>query len=407
MGDALRSDLLPDQDLQVSAIHKVPALARLRTAAFDAMREAKLQIALADGQRKTLDYVVNQIEDAIVIVDERLAISYANGAAEQLFGSGGRIFGRQLIEACLDHNIIETVTVAMETGGRMQERIQLANTKRTMLVMAEPLDVSLKIGKGAWLLLRDITVELQTEQMRKDFVANASHELRTPLSIIKGHLEMLGDEISSPAIAVLVKHTDRITRLVDDMLTISRLEGHVEGGSVTEILLKNETFDIGECVIGVIDQLRPLIDRHATKIKISLPEIEQRILYGDRFYFDQILFNLIENALKQNQRPRLKITIKFWCEPLSGCRFLEVTDNGIGIPSADLHSVFERFYRVEKHHSHNATSGTGLGLSIVKRAVEAHRGSISVTSQPGRSTCFSISLPAPPTEAMTASETEI
>jgi len=399
---ALESDVLPERTTLSAAVGESRALASVCTAAYDSVTEAELQLALARGRRKILDYVVDQIEDAILIVDEGLAISYANKAALQLFGAGGEIAGRQLIEVCLDHNLTETVMLSMQTGGRMQERILLANSQRTMLVEAEQLDASLNHGAGAWVLLRDITVQLQTEQIRQDFVANASHELRTPLSIIRGHLEMLADDIDDPAIAVLTKHTDRISRLVDDMLMISRLEGHADGGGVADSLLNNETFDIGECVFGIVDQLRLLIDKHATEIELDLPASEHRMLYGDRFYFDQILFNLIENALKQNQKPGLKITIRFRADESSGRHFLDVIDNGVGIPAADLKAVFKRFYRVEKHHS-QAIKGTGLGLSIVKRAVEAHRGTISLTSQPGRSTCFSISLPAPPVDTRAAS----
>jgi signal transduction histidine kinase len=114
-------------------------------------------------------------------------------------------------------------------------------------------------------------------------------------------------------------------------------------------------------------------------------------LHGDRFYWTQILFNLIENALKQNPHPGLLVTIR--TARSATALLLEITDNGIGIPAADLPYIFKRFYRVEKHHSQNITKGTGLGLSIVKRAIEAHGGTITCHSAPGIQTTFHITLP--------------
>jgi len=393
---ALESDKLPTRDSLHPAAREGD-LAKLGRLAYDSIAEADLQIGMAEGRRRILEYVLNQIEDALLIVDDRQEIFFANQAASQLWPADARtresLEGRQLIEVSFDHRVTETVALALQANARIQERIQLSNPWRILLIEAEPLDPTLKLGAGAWLLLRDITSDLETEQLRKDFVANASHELRTPLSIIQGHLEMLTDEYDDPAIALITRHTKRLARLVDDMLTISKLESS-EGG---ERLLSEELFDLGDCVLATVDQLQPLIDRYHTKVEVELPEKPFRGFVGDRFYFDQILFNLVENALKQNQRKGLMITIRLSRNEEGGRLNLAVMDNGVGIPAADLSAIFNRFYRVEKHHS-SATKGTGLGLSIVKRAVEAHGGKISVASQPGSSTCFSISLPAPPVE---------
>ena len=396
LSTALESDQVPTRE-SLHPASRDGKLARLGRVAYDSMAEADLQRAEADGRRKILEHVLNQIEDALLIVDQGQEIFFANAAAAQLWPGDHEgiesLQGRPLIEVSFDHRLTETVALALQTDSRLQERIQLSNPWRVLLVEAEPLDPTLKIGAGAWLLLRDITPELQTEQMRRDFVANASHELRTPLSIIKGHLEMLADEYDDPAIQLVSRHTDRLSRLVDDMLTISKLESNEAG----ERMLSEEPFDLGDCVLAVIDQLQPLIEKYKSRIEIDLPEKPFREFLGDRFYFDQILFNLVENSLKQNQREGLVIKIRMSRNESTGRLTLEVIDNGIGIPAADLSAVFNRFYRVEKHHS-SSVKGTGLGLSIVKRAVEAHRGKISVTSQPGRRTCFSISLPAPPVE---------
>jgi len=241
------------------------------------------------------------------------------------------------------------------------------------------------------LILRDVTTEHQTEQIRKDFVANASHELRTPMAIINGYLENLLDDdmVNDPQMArrflsVMRKHADRISRIVEDMLVISRLE------SGEAAALKIEPFRFRSCIKDVLERLESLIRSQQAEILVLMPD-EGLILHGDRFYWTQVLFNLVENALKQNPHPGLRVEIG--CETAGDFHHIWVADNGIGIPSADLPHIFRRFYRVEKHHSQQEIKGTGLGLSIVKRAIEAHGGTITVTSVPGRETKFFITLP--------------
>jgi signal transduction histidine kinase len=239
--------------------------------------------------------------------------------------------------------------------------------------------------------MKDITAELETEQIRRDFVANASHEIRTPLSIINGYLETMDDptvdlrqEVFRRAIRTMRKHGDRLARIVEDMLTISKLESASD-------LLSREPFDLRDSVEDIISQLHPLIDSQHARVSLEAAPENDWILVGDRFYWDQIFFNLIENALKQNHEPGLKIVVRFALE--DGRYVLSVTDDGIGIPAADLPLIFKRFYRVQKHHAQTQVKGTGLGLSIVKRAVEAHHGRIEVESRPGIRTVFTITVP--------------
>jgi signal transduction histidine kinase len=242
-------------------------------------------------------------------------------------------------------------------------------------------------------VIRDVTTEHQLEQIRKDFVANASHELRTPLAIISGYLENLLEdgvleetETARHFLSVMQKHTDRISRIVEDMLVISRLESG-EAGS-----LNIEPFKISSCINDVLERLESVVRNQHAQVEVNLDNPD-RIIHADRFYWTQVLFNLVENALKQNPHHGLRVEIGCAAEPAGGLR-IWVADDGIGIPSADLPHIFRRFYRVAKHHSQQNIKGTGLGLSIVKRAVEAHNGQIVVTSVPGNDTRFTIALPA-------------
>jgi signal transduction histidine kinase len=178
------------------------------------------------------------------------------------------------------------------------------------------------------------------------------------------------------------KHSKRMMRIIEDMLTISRLESG-------DAQLKAETFLVRGCVEDVLEHLTPLIDARQPVVSLKFPE-PGGLLQGDRFYWDQIFTNLIENALKENQRPGLRLTISGeWQE--HEC-VLKVADDGIGIPAIDVPFVFKRFFRCAKHHSQE-TRGTGLGLSIVKRAVEAHGGTIEVHSTPTVETVFTMRVP--------------
>lgn len=240
------------------------------------------------------------------------------------------------------------------------------------------------------LMMRDITASVHSDQVRQDFVANASHELRTPLSVISGYLEHLTEEGGldqrEPAqkmLGTMDRHVVRINRIVDDMLLISKLE------SDDFVPLNLAPFCIATCVRDVIERLELVIKKQKSTIEMEVAEFQ---LIGDQFYWTQILFNLVENALKQN--PSIPLQIRIHAELDRDDNFkIHIADNGIGIPATDLPFIFKRFYRVEKHHSQTQVKGTGLGLSIVKRAVEAHGGTITATSTPGIETIFTIAIP--------------
>lgn len=393
----------------LSSARDIPAKVRqadlkvLSTTAFNTVAEAILSRDSERKKSKFLEALLNEIKDAIFILDSNREIRFINESARRLFPSDQPYFSRAFIDVCRDHRVFDTLALADEVGAKVSDNIVLRKidpaTHRmqdlNLLVEAEPLTfhgTGPKADTGAWVLLRDITSELETEQIRRDFIANASHELRTPLSIINGYLETMDDSdvdlnqaLYRRAVRTMRKHGERIARIIDDMLTISKLEN-------TDSLLKKEPFSLRESLDEMVSQLMPIIEERHARIRIhSDPKESEWILVGDRFYWDQVFFNLIENALKQNPEPGLNIKIRFSEE--NGRWLITLSDDGIGIPSADVPLVFKRFYRVEKHHAQGKTPGTGLGLSIVKRAIEAHHGNITLTSEPGRKTEFIISVP--------------
>jgi two-component system phosphate regulon sensor histidine kinase PhoR len=350
------------------------------------------------------DRLLNALGDAFLLVDEAGIIRFANDAARELFG-GRELLRRPAREVFLDPRLSDALLHCLDTGEPVQSRVVLSR-------QCSPLGEMETRGINAWiidaarlpsqkggeittrLIIRDVTTEHQTDQIRKDFVANASHELRTPMAIINGYLENLLDDdmVDDPRMArrflgVMRKHAERITRIVEDMLVISRLESGEAGA------LKIEPFRFRSCINDVLERLESVIRAQQAEIMVTMND-EKFTLHGDRFYWTQVLFNLVENALKQNPHPGLQVEIG--CQSDKDPLRIWVADNGIGIPSSDLPHIFRRFYRVEKHHSQQEIKGTGLGLSIVKRAIEAHGGTITVTSVPGRETKFLISLPQGP-----------
>jgi len=355
------------------------------------------ELTRTNEQRNRL---LDALGDPFLLVDTAGTVRFVNAAARDLFGDR-EIVNRPYRAAFLDPRLADPLHHCLETGEAVQSRIVLPQ-------QSSPRGNLENRGINAWIIdaarlpaqpthepitrviIRDVTTEHQTEQIRKDFVANASHELRTPMAIINGYLEnLLEDNMIEDAtmarhfLSIMRKHSDRISRIVEDMLVISRLESG-EANS-----LKIEPFRFRSCVNDVLERLESVIRTQNVKIQLVIQD-EGPIIHGDRFYWTQVLFNLVENSLKQNPHPGLQVEIG--CQDVGKLHHIWVSDNGIGIPSADLPHIFRRFYRVEKHHSQRDIKGTGLGLSIVKRAIEAHGGTITVTSVPAVETKFVIEV---------------
>lgn len=345
--------------------------------------------------------VLEGLGDSCLLINEKQEIIFANHETHDLFRTSESLSGRPLAELIQNPAMLAFVS-RVALGQRWQEeefRVELPRDggpeERYLVVSAAPVRL---FGQDApdhlRVVIRDETDRHETEQIRKDFVANASHELRTPLSIINGYLENLLDGViddpvmTTKSLQTMQKHGERIARIVEDMLTLSKFESASEGGPSS---LRQTAFSCRECVDDVLDRLAPRVEEKKAKVVLQFPADGSDVIDADRFYWDQIFFNLIENALKENQSDgKLVLTISFVRG--GGESVIRIRDNGVGIPRADLPFIFKRFYRVAKHHS-QAIKGTGLGLSIVRRAIESHGGSIAVDSTLGVETVFTIRLP--------------
>jgi len=226
----------------------------------------------------------------------------------------------------------------------------------------------------------------ELEKVRQDFVANVSHELRTPLTTIKGYAEtLLGgalkEEVAFQFVQVIKRQSDRLTKIVEDLLALSKIE-------LKEFQLKIEILPFYELVEDVLRYIQEAAEKK--KISISFELLTPLTVKADRNYLEQILINLIDNAIKYGKEGG-KITVSAVQRNQSEVE-VSVSDNGIGIPKEDLPRIFERFYRVDKGRSQEL-GGTGLGLSIVKHLVQAHGGNVWAESQPGQGSTFYFTIP--------------
>ena len=346
--------------------------------------------AIADKRR-----FLEALGEAFLLIGPSGHIVLANTLARELFQEE-RLEGRKVGSLVCNQELLGHVQEAFDTDGPVAKEFTLSAVNSPGGVQngitAWHLDSAVTDSpiREKRILLRNVTQNYLTNQMRRDFVANASHELRTPLTIIVGYLEnLMEDELMEerPALArkfigIMHQNSQRLMNIIEDMLMISKLEsGH-------KAILKEQWFHLTSCVDDVFSRLDSIREKKQAALHMNIPPDWE--LYGDPFYWTQVLFNLVENALKQNTEPGLSVTVAAARTP-EAC-VITVTDTGVGIPAESLPFLFNRFYRVETHHS-SEIKGTGLGLSIVKRAVEAHDGAITVSSTPHRETVFTITIP--------------
>jgi two-component system phosphate regulon sensor histidine kinase PhoR len=230
---------------------------------------------------------------------------------------------------------------------------------------------------------RDVTGEMRLSAMKKSFVANVSHELRTPLTAIKGYAETLKDDAEGDAggyLEIILRNTDRLIALVKDIQTLSE----VENGSGS---LKIEKVFVAEILETVVPLFRQRAENRHIALKVA-SATEMLAVNADRYRIEQVFVNLIDNALKYTQSGSVEIRI---CSQ-NDLAVFTVSDTGCGIPSEAIPRLFERFFVVNRSRSRKL-GGTGLGLAITKHIIEAHGGTVSVSSIPGEGSVFRFTLP--------------
>ena len=313
--------------------------------------------------------------------------------------------------ASADHLVRNTIASAM-TGVRhvdvlvdqavealLAETFISGNQERALEVAGPPtrhfsIRTELLAGGDAVAVIEDVTQKVLIDTVRTDFVANLSHELKTPIGGIAALSDTMTNETDPLVIQQLaeriVKESFRMSGIVDDLLSLSRLEfGKSDDWQPVEV---------GSVLREAVGQCQHLAQRHHVEIKLELEN--GAMVFGDRSQLVSALSNLIENAVKYSEPGKLvRVETKEDAETVT----ISVTDQGIGIAPADQERIFERFFRVDRARS-RSTGGTGLGLSIVRHVVDNHGGKISVQSEEGTGATFTVTLPTTPQEIQTNEE---
>ncbi|HKK97298.1 MAG TPA: ATP-binding protein [Marivita sp.] len=330
------------------------------------------------------------IPAVLIAPDER--IFAVNGPGEDLLGKN--IEGRHFITALRQPFLLDTIE-QVHRDNKKRETRYLTNDGQhdtTYRVTCGPVPMGGK--RGVLVSFEDITPMEQAGQMRRDFVANVSHELRTPLTALLGFIETLqGPAKNDPVaqerfLAIMGSEAERMNRLVSDLLSLSRVEAD-------ERVRPSELVDLGKLISQTEHSMAQLAKDAGIEMTVKLPDSSVTVP-GDPDQLQQVLTNLVENALKYSDKDafvRVSLGAPDYESRLRGQGVrIEVSDTGPGIEAVHLPRLTERFYRVDSHRSREL-GGTGLGLAIVKHILNRHRGRLQVDSQPGVGTTFTILLP--------------
>ncbi|MGM0396123.1 MAG: ATP-binding protein [Bacillota bacterium] len=336
-----------------------------------------------DLERSKLDTIFSYMAEGVIAVDKNGSIIHANPIGQKLLEiddefldrAGTFDLGRLGMEN-IDYTKLETLNG--ETTFQKDEgiyKVKYAPYKNEGDNIA-----------GVIMVLQDITQEHKLDNMRKEFVANVSHELKTPITTIKSYAEtLMNNDVDAYTeqkfLSVIDRECDRMGRLVRDLLQLSNIDYQKAKWNRTGISIR-------EILVESISKLQLLTDEKNQKIvshvQENLPEIK-----ADRDGIEQVILNILSNAIKYTDNGG---TINVTAERRDRWIEINVSDDGIGIPEEDIGRIFERFYRVEKGRSRDM-GGTGLGLSIAKEIIEAHDGTINISSKKNRGTVVSITLP--------------
>ena len=354
------------------------------TATFNSMaRQLQATIREAENERNKLDTLFLHMTDGVVAFSREGAVIQKNPAAEDMLGRP--ILPEDTYEGLFGDLAPLEQILSLEQPG-YQEAERTAGSRSLELLLA-PFDQESGQG-GVMVVIHDVTTQRRNEEMRREFVANVSHELRTPLTNIRSYAETLVDSAGDipPAmeknfLGVILNESDRMTHIVQDLLTLSRFDsGRSE--------LKLERFSFSAAVRDIYNAVLMDAQRHGHTLTLDIaPDIPEMV--GDRDRVLQVMMNVVSNAIKYTPDGG-QIAISAGRNPLRV--WMEVSDNGIGIPEADRPRIFERFYRVDKARSRES-GGTGLGLSIAKEIVDRHEGIIALVDRPGPGTTIRIELP--------------
>lgn len=336
--------------------------------------QAKIR-EVVDKQNR-LESILRSMESGVIAVDGDDTVITINPYAKRVFGIRRDISGEKISKYIKDYDI--NTFLNEEDDSEKEVKILHPVERELRIKKASIIDGIDRIGKV--IAVQDISDIKRLENMRSQFVANVSHELKTPLTSIKGFTETLkyveDEETRKKFLDIIEKEADRLGRLINDILILSKIESDISG--------EEDEFLPNKVVDDVINMVKVLADNK--NITIELDERNYDLLFGDKDRFLQLVLNIVENSIKYSNEGS---TVKISSFTKGDNYNLIVEDNGIGIPKEDIPRIFERFYRVDKARK---SGGTGLGLAIVKHIVKTFNGNIKVESVLGVGSKFIIQI---------------
>ncbi len=369
-----------DQDLGVQSSDEIGELTR----SFNYMaRRLKSTVGEVQGERDKLNTLFLHMSDGVAAFTTDGRLIHMNPAAESLLGVRMEDdLGFDEMFADLD------MPNSDETAMRTFLTSEITRFGRVLSVTLAPYG-ALDGEGGVIAVIHDITEQRRLDDARREFVANVSHELRTPLTNIRSYTETLLDaagdipiDTEKQFLGVISSESERMARIVTDLLTLSKLDyGRME--------LRMTRFSLADMLHNVANAMKLTAEDSGHELAVDTPDDLPKIV-GDRERIEQVVVNILSNAVKYTPSGG---HIRLSARELSGNRVrITVEDDGVGIPAADVPRLFERFYRVDKARS-RAAGGTGLGLAIAKEIVEQHEGKIALASEYGKGTTVTITLP--------------
>ena len=356
--------------------------------------DISLQLQLTQRRKNSVEAILNSIRDAVIVTDDRDRIILANTAAEELFGfefdplqpqdAEENVSSCELVSAISKCRTSKTAHVRHELIFEKNEQPPVSYDTVLSCVEDDRGNVLQVVA-----VLHDVTREKEISQMKNDFVSHVSHELKTPLASINAYAEMLVDgeaedtETIEQFCGIIQSQAQRLSRLIEDILNISRIESGL-------VKVSKETHSLA---LVIRDSVK-MITSYAQEKNIAVHS-PASILYDqvniDRDMISQVVINLLSNAVKYTPANG-EITVRTDLNEIEGQVTVTISDTGVGIPAEDVDHVFDKFYRVKANNKY--AKGTGLGLNLVKQIVETvHGGSVFVTSVAGEGSTFGVVLP--------------
>jgi len=367
---------------------RLPPIERITRAIERLARTLAARAAQVEHLLHATETIVDRLPDPLLVLGPDRMVRRANRAARADFGADiAAVLRHPGLRAAIDRAFAQNTAEAADLSLRVP-------VPREVRATVLPMDPPLADGGRAILVLSDRSRERAVERMRADFVANASHELRTPLASLIGFIETLrGPAADDPPaqqrfLAIMAEQAERMNRLIDDLLSLSRIE-------LTEHQAPSERVDVVEVALRIAAAFEPRVQAGHVDLRLELAENLPAVI-ADPDQLEQVLQNLIDNAVKYGGAGGV---VRVIAKPAQPGRWparpgivLAVADSGPGIAKEHLPRLTERFYRIDKGRSRTA-GGTGLGLAIVKHIVNRHRGQLLIESEEGKGSAFSIWLP--------------